>query len=106
MRGRPIEMVARWGLRDGELEMDVAYGGKDAFNIDAQVESFLYLAKCRGLTVGVGYDPHGHHSVATVKRLAPGIIQWLAPRLAPYHVPCCTQCAPACPTGACGTGAG
>jgi pimeloyl-ACP methyl ester carboxylesterase len=103
MRENPIEMVDRLGLHEGDLEMYVAYAGKDEFNIDAQVESFLYLAKCRGLTVGVGYDAHGHHSLATVKRLAPGIIEWLGPRLAPYHVPCCS---PDCAAGGCGTGEG
>ncbi len=104
MRENPIEMMDRSGLRNGELEMYVAYGGHDEFNIDAQVESFLYLAKCRGICVGVGYDPHGHHNAATAQRLIPGIIEWLGPRLAPYDCrPCaaggCPQC---CPTGACG----
>jgi hypothetical protein len=98
MRENPIEMVDRFGLREGELEMYVAYGGCDEFNIDAQVESFLYLARCRGLSVGVGYDPHGHHNWHTAKRLIPGIVEWLAPRLAPYAVvPCDTCCAPCCP---------
>jgi hypothetical protein len=91
MRENPIEMVDRFGLRDGELEMYVAYGGHDEFNIDAQVESFLYLAKCRGITVGVGYDPHGHHCAATARKLIPGIVDWLGPRLAPYSIPCCVE---------------
>jgi len=41
--------------------MHVAYGGRDEFNMDAQIESFLYVARERGLTVSVGYLPHGHH---------------------------------------------
>src|SRR5207247_539560 len=95
----------RTGLHDGDLEMYVAYGGHDEFNIDAQVESFLYLAKCRGITVGVGYDPHGHHDYATARRLIPGIIEWLGPRLAPYGVtPCGDDCAPACEAGHAGGG--
>lgn len=84
MRENPIEMVDRFGLRDGDLEMYVAYGGRDEFNIDAQVESFLYLMKCRGITMGVGYDPKGRHDAATALRLIPGIFEWLGPRLAPY----------------------
>src|SRR2546421_3749127 len=35
----------------------------DEFNIDAQVESFLYLCKFRQIYVGVSYDPNGHHDV-------------------------------------------
>jgi S-formylglutathione hydrolase FrmB len=99
MKENPIEMVDRYGLHEGELEMYVAYGAQDEFNIDAQVESFLYLAKCRGLTVGVGYEPHGHHDMHTARRLAPGIVDWLAPRLAPYAV---TPCGTPCASGNCG----
>jgi S-formylglutathione hydrolase FrmB len=80
----PIEMLARYDVQPGELEMYVAYGGKDQFNIDAQVESFLYMARCRGLDVGVGYDPRGGHTIFTASKLFSGIVDWLAPRIAPY----------------------
>lgn len=87
MKENPIEMIDAYRLRPGELEMYVAYGGQDQFNIDAQVESFLYFAKWRGLEVGVGYDKKGRHDLATARRLAPGMFEWLAPRLAPYSPP-------------------
>ena len=64
--------------------MYIAYGGRDQFNITAQVDSFLYRAKQRGLTVGVGYDPQGKHDLATAMKLLPGVWEWLGPRLAPY----------------------
>ncbi len=80
----PIEMLDRLGLQEGELAMYVAYGGRDQFNIDAQVESFLYAAQQRGLTVDVGYDPKGKHDLPTALRLLPGILDWLAPQVAPY----------------------
>jgi pimeloyl-ACP methyl ester carboxylesterase len=83
----PIELVDRTGLRNGELAMYVAYGGEDELNVDAQVESFLYLCKFRGLGVGVGYAPHGHHDMPTALRLFPGMFQWVAPLLAPYSPP-------------------
>ena len=83
-RENPIEMMYRYDLRPGELEMYVAYAGRDQFNIDAQVESFLYLARCRGLTVDVGYDARGGHSLATANKLLPGVLDWLANRIAPY----------------------
>lgn len=86
-RHNPIELIDRTRLRNGELEMFVAYAGKDEFNIDAQVESFLYLAKHRGLGVHVVYDPLGHHDAITSMKLLPHMIEWLAPRLAPYS-PC------------------
>ena len=77
-------MLDAYDVRPGLLDLYVAYGGKDEFNLDAQVESFLYRACQRGLEVGVGYDPDGRHDRATALRLAPGALRWLAPRLWPY----------------------
>jgi S-formylglutathione hydrolase FrmB len=87
IRENPIEMLDLYDVREGEREMFIAYAGKDEFNIDAQVESFLYVARQRGLTVGVAYAPHGHHNRLTAFRLLPETFEWLAPRLAPY-APC------------------
>ncbi len=80
----PIEMLAAYDVQPGQYALYVAYGGRDQFNIDAQVESFLYVARQRGLEVGVGYDPKGHHDRATADRLIPGILRWLGCQLAPY----------------------
>lgn len=84
-RDNPIEMLDTHDLKEGELGMLVAYGGKDQFNIDAQVESFLERARERGLTVQVLHDPRGKHDVATALRFLPGTLDWLAPRLEPYR---------------------
>jgi S-formylglutathione hydrolase FrmB len=89
----PIELVDRTNLRDGELAMYVAYGGKDEFNLDAQCESFLFLCKCRGITVHVGYDPEGRHNAATAIRLMPGAVRWLNEQLTTY---CSAQCRQLC----------
>ncbi|HWY88410.1 MAG TPA: alpha/beta hydrolase-fold protein [Gemmataceae bacterium] len=83
-RQNPIELIDATHLQNGDLAMFVGYGGKDEFNIDAQVESFLYLAKCRGIGVGVAYEPYGHHDTTTAIRQWPDMVDWLAPRLAPY----------------------
>jgi oxygen-independent coproporphyrinogen-3 oxidase len=55
----PIEMLDIYGIKPGDLELFVAYGGKDQFNLDAQVESFLYVAKCRGIGVAVAIAAFG-----------------------------------------------
>jgi S-formylglutathione hydrolase FrmB len=95
-RENPIEMVDRLHLHEGELAMYIAYGGKDEFNIDAQVESFLYFTRCRGLTVSVGYEPKGRHNVATAMKLFPDTIAWLAQQIAPWS-PSGPECgAPEC----------
>jgi S-formylglutathione hydrolase FrmB len=80
----PIELLDSRAIQPGDVELYVAYGGKDEFNLDAQVESFLYRAKQRGIPVGVGYDPKGTHSVKTALKLLPGLVDWLRPRLEPY----------------------
>jgi S-formylglutathione hydrolase FrmB len=84
-RDNPIELLDAHDLKKGELEMLVAYGGKDQFNIDAQVESFLERARQRGLTVDVLHDPRGKHDVRTATNFLPGAVDWLAVRLEPYR---------------------
>jgi S-formylglutathione hydrolase FrmB len=95
----PIELIDRLGLREGELAMYIAYAGKDEFNIAAQVESFLYRAKERGLSVAVGYEPEGHHDVTTARKLFPGLVEWLGPQLAPYSPPLLPGAAAGCIPG-------
>jgi S-formylglutathione hydrolase FrmB len=80
----PIEMLEAYDVQPGQLAMYVAYGGKDEFNLDAQIESFLYRARERHLDVGVAFDPHGHHNLQTAIRLSGGLIDWLAVQLAPF----------------------
>ena len=87
----PTEMIDTYGLHEGELSMFVGYGGLDQFNIDAQVASFLAFAKQRGLCVAVAYEPRGRHDEATVLKLVPKLIDWLAPQIAPFSPPCCTD---------------
>jgi S-formylglutathione hydrolase FrmB len=83
-RDNPIELLDRLDLQDGELAMYVGYGGRDQFNLGAQVESFLYRAKQRGITVTVAYDPKGKHDYATAQELFPSVTAWLTSLLAPY----------------------
>jgi hypothetical protein len=83
----PIELLDVYDVRPGQFEMFIAYGGKDEFNIMAEVESFLYRAKERGLHVTVSYDPEGTHGLETGRKLFPHAIDWMAPMLAPYSPP-------------------
>src|SRR5262249_12494067 len=57
----PVEMLDLYDVKPGQLQMYVAYAGKDQFNLDAQAESFLYRAREKGLEVGVGHEPKGKH---------------------------------------------
>jgi S-formylglutathione hydrolase FrmB len=78
----PLEVMERTNLQPGEMNLYVAYGGMDEFNIAAQVESFLHVARQRGIEVGVNYDPNGRHDLSTGRRLMPGALRWAAD-----HVP-------------------
>jgi S-formylglutathione hydrolase FrmB len=73
----PIELIDRLNLQPGDLNLFVAYGGHDQFRIDAQVESFLFVARQRGLCVTVDYAPLGKHNVRTALRFFPAAIRWL-----------------------------
>jgi hypothetical protein len=76
-----------YDLKDGELALFVGYGGMDKFNMTAQVDSFLYRAKERGVTVGVCFDPEGRHNVESGRRLFPEALRWLKPHVAAYANP-------------------
>jgi S-formylglutathione hydrolase FrmB len=93
-RENPIEMLSTYDVQPGQLNLYAAYGGRDEFNIDAQVESFLWVARQRGIEVGVGYLPDGRHNMATAVKLLPGILDFLAPVLLPYSPPLHRGCNP------------
>jgi S-formylglutathione hydrolase FrmB len=87
-RDNPIEMLESYNLKPGELELWVGYGRKDQFNIDAQIESFLYVAKQRNIDVTTVVVPEGDHSTETGVKLIPVALKWSSSRLAPYAPPC------------------
>ncbi len=80
----PIEVMDAADVQPGQFDMYIAYGDRDEFNIGAQVESFVYRARERGLGVTVRCLPDGRHDVETGARLFPGATCWVAPLLAPY----------------------
>ena len=69
--------------------MFVGYGGRDEFNIDAQIDSFLYYAKFRGLGVAYAAQTGQHHDGLTALKLLPPLIRWLRPQLEPFAPACC-----------------
>ncbi len=84
----PIEVLQCSGLQNGELEMWLANIGKDNMHADAQIESFLYVARQLGLCITVDYRPDWRsHTVQTGIKFIPSLCTWLAPRLAPYSPP-------------------
>lgn len=80
-RENPVEMLETYNVKPGELDMFVGYVGRDEFNIDAQIDSFLYIARSKGLTVTSVYDPNLHHNVKSGRKMTPSLIAWLSAKL-------------------------
>lgn len=83
-RYNPYENLDRYDIRPGEIAMFVGYGGRDQYNIDSQIKSFLDKASERGLRVTTSYLPFGQHDRLTARRVLPEALQWLAVQLRPY----------------------
>jgi len=80
----PVEMLETYNVQPGDLRMFIGYAGKDEFNIDAQVESFLYFARMRGIEPYVVFDPKGRHRTETGVKMMPQFGAWLTPLIKPY----------------------
>lgn len=80
----PIEMLDSIPVPPGLFQLYIGYGGKDEFNIDAQVESFLHRARERGIAVTVDYRPDGKHDEKTALAMLPAMQRWLGAQLGPY----------------------
>lgn len=81
----PLELMETTDLKPGELDLYVAYGGMDEFNVAAQVESFLHFANKRGINVTVDYDPNGRHNLKTGQKMVPAAFQWVSQRVLAFN---------------------
>ncbi len=86
-QANPIELLVRHNIQPGQLKMFIAYVGQDEFNIDAQVESFLYVAERQGLHIDVAYEPDGHHTVPQGLEFLPHAMRWLTEKTTVYSPP-------------------
>ncbi len=60
----PASLLESTNLQPGELDMYINYAGKDGYNIDAQTESFLWLAAQRGIAITTQLDANAGHTLA------------------------------------------
>lgn len=77
----PLERMEASDLKPGELNLYLGYGGKDEFNVAAQVQGFVHAAQRRGVQPMVECVPSGRHDLATGLRLMPSALRWAAPRV-------------------------
>jgi len=84
VRENPVDMIAAYDVKPGDYSFFIGYGGRDELNIDAQVESFLFLTKDRNLNPTVAYQPNGRHSTEAGIKMIPEFNAWLDPLIRPY----------------------
>jgi enterochelin esterase-like enzyme len=80
----PTDMLEIYQVKPGELNMFIAYGGKDQFNLKGETESFMYFAGLRDLSATVVVDANGRHSPTEGKKFFGAFCEWLTPLLTPY----------------------
>lgn len=83
IRNNPADLLFTTNLRPGELAIYVNYGGRDNWNFDAQGESFVWLARQRGIAVTVESDPHARHDLAYFHKSNRQAFFWLGHHLLP-----------------------
>jgi S-formylglutathione hydrolase FrmB len=80
----PVEMLESRQIQPGEFNMFIGYAGRDEFNLNAQTDHFLDVARKRGLEVTTIFIPDGKHTSDTGKQVIPAFAKWLCVKLAPY----------------------
>ena len=77
----PIELISDPKVDVKKFDFLVAYGKHDAYNVDAQVESFLFQAKQLKIDVWVRYHPEGRHVSKYVTECLPDVWREVGVRL-------------------------
>ena len=81
----PIELIDRFKVKPGQVEMLITMAGKDNFNLETQAQSFIYLAEHRGIHIDTYTEPKGSHNVSTAQKMIPTIFSWLNSKLAQFN---------------------
>jgi len=97
-RENPADLLFTTNLQPGELAIYVDFGGRDNINLDAQSESFAWLAQQKGLDVTVVCDPGARHSRKYITAAQKRAYSWLSQHLLPP-----TDLPAEYPTDACGS---
>lgn len=83
----PADLLFSHDLQPGELQMFIRYAGRDNFNFDAQIESFIWLASTRGISIDAVKDPMARHTTEYCTEAQKRAYDWLAPRMLPPTEP-------------------
>lgn len=77
----PIELIDRYKVKPGQMDILITIAGRDNFNLDAQAQSFIYLAEHRGIHVDSYTAPKGTHDIGTAQKMIPVIFDWINNKL-------------------------
>lgn len=80
----PIELIDRHKVKPNQFQMMITMAGRDNFNLDAQAQSFIYLAEHRGIHVDTYTEPKGTHDIRTAHKMIGPVFDWLNNKLAAY----------------------
>lgn len=84
----PADVLLSEDLQPGELDIFLAWGGKDNFNFDAQCESFVWLARQKGIEPTILFSPKADHSSEYCTWAQMRAFDWLASRVpGPVAIP-------------------
>lgn len=81
----PIELIDRYQVKPGQVDIFITMAGRDNFNLDTQAESFLYLARHRGFHIDTYVNPKGSHDVGTAQKMIGPIFHWLNGKLVQFN---------------------
>jgi S-formylglutathione hydrolase FrmB len=79
----PADLIFRTGLRPGELAIYANYPDQDNYNVDAQNESFAWLASQNGVSVTLEKAPCSRHNYHYFEANHGRAYRWLACHLLP-----------------------
>ena len=78
----PADLLYTTDLRPGELAIYAGYAGRDEWNIDAQNESFAWLAAQKGIEMTLVKDPDATHNARYFRDNLPCALRWLGQHFA------------------------
>lgn len=80
----PIELLDTRAIQPNDYNLFIGYAEKDEFNLGAQAEHFIDVARKKGIFPDVLKVIDGHHSVKTGVKMFPALARWLTAAVAPY----------------------
>lgn len=81
MQENPLDILLRERPDLSQHNLLVVYGRKDEMNLDAQVESFVYVASQMGIPIDARSYPNGTHSEKFMAEVVSQLLDWLGQKV-------------------------